>query len=138
MKAGAVESKGTRVFAAVVGAMDLLTGIGLVGGPALTLRLMGIVAPTGPAFVYLRWVGVFVGLVGASYLWALGRGGARRLRDVLELTAWCRAAVALFVVAMWRRGELVPAWLAVAATDGLVAAVQAGMVVRGRGGPGHE
>lgn len=136
MNAGTREWRWARRLAAAAGAMDFLTGAGLVFAPGLTLGAMGIAPPAGPALVFLRWVGVFVALVGATYLWALFRGGAERLALALELTLGYRAAVGAFVLAMWGRGALAPAWLAVTATDWAVAAGQGWLLGRSRGRAG--
>lgn len=116
------------VYCLVVGAMDLATGLLLIGTPIGTLRLMGIAAaPAEP--IYLRFVGVFVAATGSLYLlpWVGGSvsGGMPRARSVLEATALVRACVAAFVTASIASGALEPAWASVALTDGVLALAQA-------------
>ena len=94
------------------------------------LRLMQA-GPVGPeAEIYLRFIGVFVGMVGFSYLWA-SRRGAATLRTVLGLTAWFRLAVALFSTWAIATGRLAPAWSSVPATDFFLAATQAWLLRQG-------
>ena len=117
----------------LAGLGDTLTGVGLLLLPAVTLRLMGLSALPAE-LVLVRFIGVFVSAVGCSYLFALlSRGSARqrRLLTVLELTTVVRAAVALFVVTAVVRAALEPAWLSVAATDGLIAGLQLRLLRQG-------
>ena len=114
-----------RWLALLVGLMDAGTGLGLLIAPGLVLKLMLVPAPVEEAWIFVRWVGVFVAAVGASYLWALWRGGVTRLIVVLECTLLFRTAVAIFVLAAWHLDALSTAWLSVAATDLAVAALQA-------------
>ncbi len=112
------------------GLLDLFTGLGLVLLPALTLRLMGV-APVGlPAETYLRFLGVFVGAVGFSYLWALWRGPAT-LRGMLELTIFFRLGAGAFCTWALATARLDPAWWSVPATDFVLAAVQVWLLSRG-------
>jgi len=107
----------SRLLALLAGAMDATTGLGLVGAPALTLGCMLVPVPGAEALLYVRFVGVFVGAVGASYLVALGRGGSEPLRKVFECTMLFRAAAGLFTGGAVLAGALAPAWLAVTFTD---------------------
>jgi hypothetical protein len=113
-----------RGLALGAGVLDFSTGLGLVFLPALTLRLMGVDPVVGIAETYLRFLGVFVGLVGFSYLWALRRGPAA-LRLVLALTVFFRFVVGFFCVWALATGRLEPAWASVPATDFALAAGQA-------------
>ncbi|HEY0865472.1 MAG TPA: hypothetical protein VGD97_15300 [Lacunisphaera sp.] len=113
-----------RGLALGAGVLDFSTGLGLVFLPALTLRLMGVTPPVGAAETYLRFLGVFVGLVGFSYLWALRRGPAA-LRLVFALTVFFRLAAGSFCVWALATGRLEPAWASVPATDFALAAAQA-------------
>lgn len=115
-----------RGFCWLAGLADSLTGASLVIAPRLTLRLMGIAAESDEA-ILLRFIGVFVGCVGLSYLVALTGSEKRRsarLLGVLELTTLFRAAVALFVTWGVLVSHLEPAWLSVAGTDALIALIQ--------------
>jgi hypothetical protein len=119
------------LLAGVAGAMDAATGLGLVLLPSFTLRMMGVAAPTGDALVFLRWVGAFVGAVGASYLIALLRGGAMRLREVFVFTLVFRAAAGGYAAWAVASGALDWRWITVALTDGALVAVQVWLLRRG-------
>ena len=110
-----------QLLALGAGVLDCSTGLGLVFAPALTLRLMGVAAVSGPAETYLRFLGVFVGLVGFSYLWALRRGPAA-LRLVFELSVFFRLAAACFSTWAVATGRLDLMWWSVPATDFALAA----------------
>jgi hypothetical protein len=114
----------TRLLALGAGLMDTLTGLGLVAAPALTLRCMLAPVPGTEALFYVRFVGVFVGAVGASYLLALVRGNGNTLRQVLRFTLVFRAAAGLFTGSAVLAGALAPAWLAVTFTDLLLVGLQ--------------
>jgi hypothetical protein len=120
-----------RGYAAVVGVMDLATGLGLMAMPAFTLAQMGAVAPGAEALGYVRFSGVFVGAVGASYLVALARGGVARLRGALEFTLIARTGAGGFSAVAVAAGWFDRAWLVVAATDLACAAIQAWILARG-------
>ena len=114
------------------GAMDFLTGLGLVFAPVRVLPLMGVPAPGMEALAFLRWVGAFVGAVGAVYLWGFVRW--RRLRRaVLELTVFFRLAAGIFCAGAILRGWLPPAWWSVPGTDLTLVAVQAVLLAKGAG-----
>lgn len=121
-----------RRLAALAGAMDLATGLGLVGAPAWTLGWMGVTAPGAEALVFLRWVGAFVGAVGASYWVALVRGGRGPLREVLATTALLRLAAGGYCAAAVFSGVLGVRWALVPATDLALAAAQVLWLVRSR------
>lgn len=122
--------KYSRGLALVAGILDASTGAGLVFLPALTLRLMQVGPVGAEAETYLRFTGVFVGLVGFSYLWALRRGPAT-LRMVFSLTAWFRLAVGLFSTWAIASGRLGVVWASVPATDFFLAATQAWLLRQG-------
>lgn len=128
--------RGWRRVALAAGLMDASTGVALVWAPALVLAGLRV-PPVGPeATLFLRWVGVFVGGVGAGYLWALVRGGEERLRDVFELTCLLRALVGGFVTIAVLRGALAAGWTLVAVTDLGLALVQAWLLGREAGSHG--
>jgi len=106
-----------RPVALFAGAMDFLTGLGLVFDPVVTLRLMFVPPPADAALVYVRFVGAFVAAVGASYLIALLRGGSERLREVFASTTVFRLAAGLFTGVAVATHQLSPPWLLVTATD---------------------
>jgi len=119
-----------RGLAVLAGTLDTVTGAGLVFVPALMLRLMLVGPVDAGAETFLRFTGVFVALVGGSYLWALRRG-RRELRVVFALTAWSRLAAGAFCSWAIMTGRLPPAWGSVPATDFILAAVQAWLLQRG-------
>lgn len=118
-----------RRYAALVGTMDLSTGLALMTVPALTLRLMGAAVPGDEALTVVRLVGVFVGAVGAGYLVAL-RGSAAALRAVLGFTLLVRAGVGTFTGLAVALGAFDAGWLIVTATDLGCAVAQAWMLWR--------
>jgi hypothetical protein len=125
----------TRVgiwLARVAGAMDFGTGLGLVAAPAWTLTQMAVPVPGEEALLFVRFVGAFVGAVGASYLWAAARP-RERLRVMLGLTVWMRVAAGTFTGVAVASGALAGGWLAVTATDWLLAVTQVWLVVKGAG-----
>ena len=130
MSAG-LSFRGVRVYAVAVGAMDFGTGLGLLAAPAFTLAQMGAVVPGAEALAYVRFGGAFVTAVGASYLVAVVRGGAARLRGALEFTLLARLAAGSCAAVMVAGGVFDRAWLLVAATDLLCAAAQGWMLRRG-------
>ena len=117
------------------GALDTGTGLGLVLAPALVLPLMLVPVPGAEALVYVRFIGTFVGSVGASYLWGLlawrNSGSPALLRAVLRLTILFRLTAGSYVLVAVFGGQLGPAWLSVTATDWTLAAVQAWLLARG-------
>jgi hypothetical protein len=123
--------KQARWLALAAGSMDFATGIGLVLAPRPVLALMGAAAPADEAMVYLRWVGAFVGAVGASYLLALVRGGTERLRAVLEFTILFRLAAGGYCAAALALGWLPAVWVSVPAADLALAAAQGWLLRKG-------
>ena len=121
-----------RMLALIAGGMDLATGVGLVFAPAWTLGWMQVTPPGVEALIFLRWVGAFVGAVGASYLVAWGRGGALCLREVFISTLWFRAAAGGYCLAEVLAGGLEVRWLVVAATDFTLVGAQI-LLLRRRG-----
>ena len=110
------------------GLSDTVTGLMLLFTPAWTLRLIGVTQIPQPLF-FASYVGVFVLCVGASYLWVpRNRFGSLTHTDCWKtqwlITALFRSAVALFVFAEIAVGSMEPAWIAVALTDGIFAAIQ--------------
>ncbi len=114
---------GALGLALVAGGMDLLTGLGLVGLPQLTLGLMSVPVPGAEALLYLRFVGAFVAATGAMYLWALSAPAAR-LRPVLGATLLPRGAAGCFTGLAVLSGALARPWLSVTAVDLALVVVQ--------------
>jgi hypothetical protein len=129
-----MRERGPLLFCLFAGGGDAATGLLLIAAPALVLRLLGAAPPAGD-LVLLRFVGIFVGCVGLSYLypWLLA-GGARRIQrlgTVLEVTAGVRLAVALFLGFATMTGRLDLPWGTVGAYDALVAIAQIALLARG-------
>lgn len=118
-------------LAVLAGGMDLGTGIGLVCAPHWTLAAMGVPLPGGEAMEFLRFAGVFVGCVGASYFLGLWRG-PQALREVFRLTVLFRAAAGAFVALAVARGVWALPWTMVTLTDWTIAAAQLWILRRGR------
>lgn len=111
------------------GSMDAFTGLLLIVAPLLVLRLLGI-APLSPeALIFLNWVGVFVLAVGLIYGIALT--GRARGEAVWMFTGMVRMLVAAYLTVRVISGAMEPAWLLVAASDGLVAAGQGAILLAG-------
>lgn len=127
-----------RWLALGAGAMDLLTGLGLVFMPTWVLPLMRVAVPAGDGLVFLRWVGAFVGAVGASYLLAVDRGGVDRLRSVLEFTIPFRLAAGGFSAAAVLLGWLPVMWASVPVTDLALVGVQVWLLNRGGWGAAQD
>ena len=111
----------SRLLAWLAGAMDFGTGLGMVFAPALTLGLMQVTVPGAEAWFSDRFVGVFVGAVGFTYLWSVGTGRAADLRAVFGFTVPFRLVAGLFCAVGVGWEALSPMWLSVTVADwGLV------------------
>ena len=121
-------------FCLAAGAGDSATGALLLLSPSVALGFLGIV-DVGSHAVYLRFIGVFVCGVGLAYFapWLLPcwRGDQGRLMAMIELTAFFRLAVALFVAVACAVGALASPWLTVGVFDAGVALVQLTMRANG-------
>jgi hypothetical protein len=102
-----------------------------VFAPALVLPLMRVAVPAGDGLVFLRWVGAFVGAVGASYLLAVMCGGTARLRAVMEFTIPFRLAAGGFSAVAVLLGWLPVMWASVPVTDLALVGVQVWLLLRG-------
>ena len=122
-----------RGFCVVAGGLDFTTGLALVVSPTFTLLRMGAIPPAPELLGYIRFIGVFVAAVGASYLWAMVRGAAREIRTVLFITLFFRTGVGLYVGIAVLVAELERAWWVVSATDLTFAAIQGWLLLRGMG-----
>jgi hypothetical protein len=107
---------------------DTLTGALLYLAPALTLRIMGVHAPTD-ATPYISYIGAFVLSVGLACLYGAvmlnKRAPAERIESVWLLTAISRAAVAIYVLKAMMSQTLEPAWVPVALFDAACVVIQA-------------
>ncbi len=119
------DMKFLRRVARVAGAMDLATGLGLMFAPGWTLGWMGVATPGAEALVFLRWIGAFVGAVGACYLVAAARSGESALREALRFTLLLRLAAGGYCAAAVIGGALTLPWIVVAVTDLSLAGLQA-------------
>lgn len=114
------------LYCLMVGLGESLTGLLLLVAPLWTLQLMAVQdLPTEP--IYLRFIGAFVAGVGSAY-WLPrllpSAGLRRRRRTVLEVTAWERLVVGLFVLVAVSTGALSLPWWSVCLTDLGLAAFQ--------------
>jgi hypothetical protein len=107
---------------------DTLTGALLIVAPALTLRMMGLHAPS-EATPFLSFIGAFVLSVGLSCCYGAWlvycSANLQRLETVWLLTAITRSAVAIFVLSAVVSGNLEAGWSTVAVSDGSFAVIQA-------------
>lgn len=122
----------TRWLALAAGALDTATGAGLVLLPAWTLERMGVTPPGTEALGFVRFVGVFVGAVGLSYLVAWARGKDASLRAVFDFTRIFRAGAGTFTGVMVFAAGWPPAWLAVTLADLGLVVVQSVILARYR------
>lgn len=122
-----------RTFSLIVGVMDLGTGLGLLLAPDFTLHQMHVTPPSGEALAFMRFVGVFVGAVGFSYLWAIATRDPLRLRTTLLLTAFFRAGAGIYTGVAVATGTFEAAWLAVTVTDLACVGLQSWLVAKGVG-----
>lgn len=125
--------RATTLYCLLAGACDGLTGLMLLAAPLFTLQMMRI-SPLPAEPIYMRWIGAFVFSVGSSYgLPFIARDSQtrhRRLISMLEMTAWIRVCIGLFVAVGVATQQLAPGWITVAITDGALAAAQFGMLKR--------
>lgn len=117
-------------FAMIAGGLDFCTGLALVAAPAFTLSVMGVAAPTAEAMIFVRFVGVFVAAVGASYLWASAFGNVAAFRTMLQLTLLFRLGAGVFTGIAVLTSALTTAWLGVTATDLACVVIQAWLLSR--------
>jgi hypothetical protein len=121
-----------RWLALGAGALDGTMGVSLVVGPAVTLRTLGISVPGAEALLFVRFVGVLVAAVGASYLWAWWRP-VERLRVVLGATIFFRVATGSYTGAAVLLGALPRAWGQIALADSALIVAQAWLLAKGAG-----
>ena len=111
----------------LAGFCDTVTGLLLIFAPACTLALMGVAHNSFPSAA-ISFVGTFVMSVGLAYLYALrlpmNPANAPRWQTVWLLTALTRTLVAGFLLWQIITEQMESAWLMVAFTDGMLAAVQ--------------
>ena len=121
-----------RLFAALAGATDAVTGALLLAKPGFVLHLMRIDMPAGAA-PFLRFVGAFVCGVGLSYFPPLLRAGVAQcdaaLRSVFVTTGLIRLSVGLFTGVAVVMGLLPWQWISVTFSDLALASLQA-LIVR--------
>ncbi len=109
------------------GLSDAGTGALLCLAPEFTLRLMGLHTSPGTA-PFVAFIGAFVFSVGMAGIYGVGLIRVRvfaRLEVVWLLTAFTRAAVAIYVLKAILAGSLEPGWIGVAAFDAACVAIQA-------------
>lgn len=125
--------RAARGYAVIVGAMDALTGLGLIAAPLVTLGWMGASAPAADAVEYVRFIGVFVAAVGASYLWIAAAQAPAVFRAGLGMTLFFRLGAGGFALTAVLRGAFDAGWLVVGATDLCCVAAQAWFLGKGVG-----
>lgn len=124
-----------RLLVLIAGAVDVLSGCGLMLQPRLTLRVMLLPVPAEEALVYVRFVGAFVAAVGASYLlslagawWASVRKRSdrqiRSLRAVLAFTLPFRLGAGTFCLVGVVQGWLPFMWIMVTVADYVLIVLQ--------------
>lgn len=115
------------VYQWATGLSDTTTGILLYLAPAFAMRMMGVHAPAD-AMPYVGYIGAFVLSVGLACLYGAhvvrARGGVQRIETVWLLTAFTRAAVALYLLQEIVAGRLETGWMSVVLFDGACALVQ--------------
>jgi len=121
------------IISLLAGGGDLAAGLLLVIAPQTALLLMQVSPVNDP--VWIRFIGVFVGCVGLSYLlglltWHTERS-ARELRTVWKLTAMFRLAAGSFVAVAIGLGLLDRAWISVPIADFFWAIVQLAILRKG-------
>ena len=121
-----------RRYAVAVGLLDFVTGIALLVAPDVTLAAMGASSPDRSAQVFVRFVGVFVATVGASYLHGAREPG-EAFRTMLRLTRLFRLGAGGFTGIAVLAGGLEPAWYVVTATDLACVLVQSWFLQKGAG-----
>jgi hypothetical protein len=130
---------GTSGIALFAGLMDSLTGVLLMTVPLLTLRLMGVEAPS-EAVPYVRFMGAFIFAVGSLYLWGLLSvallGTWKGVFCMYYATAWIRAVIGVFSTVAILSGGLGLEWGVVPLTDISLAIFQVVWLLKG-GIPRH-
>ena len=121
-----------RWLALGAGALDGAMGGSLLVGPAFTLQAMGLRVPGAEALLFVRFVGVLVAAVGASYLWAWWRP-VERLRVVLGVTILFRLATGAYTGVAVLLGALPRAWGQVTFADSALIAAQTWLLAKGAG-----
>lgn len=111
-------------FCLLAGSIDLATGLLLVIAPTMVFAWLEL-APKANDLFFPRYLGVFVGAVGASYFLPRVLGSGREgWRMMLAITALIRLAVALFLTLELVMGTAALTWIGVLLTDLILAAVQ--------------
>ncbi len=120
-------------YTAVAGGIDAVTGPWLVFAPASALAALGVEPEDDTLFV--SFVGVFVGAVGWSYLWALWRwlkrGDTGFLRTIWRVSILFRLAAGTFVLGHLAIDNLDLGWIGVPLADFLFAGIQIGLLRAG-------
>jgi hypothetical protein len=111
----------------VTGLSDTLTGGLLQLAPAFTLRMMGVHAPAD-ALPYVGYIGAFVFSVGLACLYGAYllhvRACSERIETVWLLTAFARAAVAIYLLFTVLHGNMGSSWMTVVLFDGACVVIQ--------------
>lgn len=132
-KQNLISNRRLLTFSAWIGAGDFITGILLLADPLGTLEMMQVKSLPIDV-VYLQFVGVFVGVVGALYFLPYFVQAQKQeccLHTVWLATAIIRTAVGSFVSYQIYRGVFEIAWFSVALTDFFFAILQLYLLRRG-------
>lgn len=117
--ASVARSPWCTLYTAVVGALDLVSGLVLVFAPARALALAGLEPEDD--LLFLSFVGTFVAAIGLVYLGAacdwMRRREAATLRAVWVSTAVVRVLVGGFVIAQVALDSLESLWIWVGLID---------------------
>lgn len=128
-----VAQRRVALLLGAVGAGELATGAALLIAPGWVCRALGA-SPVAEAWIWLRWIGIFVAAVGALYLFPLFGGSALRglrFRFALEATSLVRLLVAAFVAISILTDALETGWALVGVYDAAVGVGQLALLVRG-------
>lgn len=126
-------TRAALLLAAFACASDTLTGLALMLAPEFALGWLHLPVPVET--VFLRWIGVFVFVVGLAYaypfLWHEPHARAARFCAAFEMTAAARFAVASFLAVAVGTGTLEVGWLGVGGFDAALALAQIALLARG-------
>jgi hypothetical protein len=115
------------VYQWAIGLSDTLTGVLLYLAPAFTLSMMRVHAPLD-TMPYIGYIGAFVLSTGLACIYGAvllqSHACSQRIETVWLLTAFSRAAVAVYVLQAIAAGRLETAWITVALFDGACVLVQ--------------
>jgi len=117
----------------LAGLGDALAGVSLLAVPDWTLSFFQTTPPM--KMIFIRYLGVFVGMVGVTYFYGLitswRRGEWQTMRTVWEISALFRIAVAIFLSFSVGFEYLPFNWTIVVGVDLAWATIQTTLILRG-------